>query len=227
MVNRNHMKTIFFGVMLVIAMAGFCSEEDDSICVGNSFFFQINDPDDYEVNIKFLDKSSSLLYEHDLFNGLNPDAIKKKTLIDFSSQVTTIKTIVLDRNSKVIATEMESYTEDIIEGLLLSSYLITLTHAGNHDVRLISNQCYSPNDQEKVKILQTFTNIFINQLNTFESNNKFFKIIEIDQSKKEQLLNEKLRLHGYKKDACGRYIHINSTSPRSTDCAGIVVPVMN
>ncbi|WP_257291455.1 hypothetical protein [Endozoicomonas sp. ONNA1] len=219
------MKTIFFGVVLVIATAGFCSEENDSICVDNRFFFQINDPYDYEVNIKFLDESSNLLYEYDLFNELNPDAITKKILIDFSSQVITLTSILLDGSRKVIEREKETEKDDKIESLLPSNYLITVTHASNHDVASISNQCHSSNDQEKVRILQVYTNTFLKQSSTFKSSTEFYGITEIDESKKEQLFNEKLHFLGYKKDACGRYIPINSTSPGSTDCIRIVVPL--
>ncbi len=32
------MKTIFFWAMLIIAVTGFCSEENESVCVDNRFF---------------------------------------------------------------------------------------------------------------------------------------------------------------------------------------------
>ncbi|WOG27628.1 hypothetical protein [Endozoicomonas sp. 8E] len=220
------MKTIFFGAMLIIAVTGFCSEENESICVDNRFFFQINNPDDYEVNIKFLDESSNLLYEHDLFNGLHPGAITKKVLIDFSSRVITVKSILLNGNSKVIAKEKESDKDDKIEEILPSNYLITMTRTSDHDTELISNQCYSSNDQEKVEILQASTNTFLNQLNIFELNMRLFGATEIDESKKEQLFNEKIHSLGYKKDACGRYVHINSSSSNLDDCVSIAIPVL-
>ncbi len=230
------MKTIFFWAMLIIAVTGFCSEENESVCVDNRFFFQIDNPDDYEVNIKFLDESSNLLYEHDLFNGLHPDAITKKVLIDFSSRaitvnsisrVITVKSILLDGNSKVIAKEKESDTDNRIEKLLPSNYLITMTRISDHDTRLISNQCYSSNDQEKVEILQASTNTALNQLNIFELNMRLFGVSQIDENKKEQLFDEKIRSLGFKKDACGRYVHINSSSLNLDDCASIVIPVLS
>ena len=215
--------------MLTMAIVGFCSAEEQSICAYQKLVFTIKDPVNYSANIKLFGSDSRVISEYNLKRELHPSAKIKKVMIDFSSNVKNMENLSLNvinikdlsRNEfhKVISTKNKNIGKINNEENPPLNYEITLTHIKDGTIITDTKQCNSGLTNKQSSFFQDFIFSFLKDYNDFQLNKEELSNMvqkNIDQRDEDkltlQILDQEMHSIGYITDSFGNYVEVNSTS---------------